>query len=681
MESSMQLPPSRGRREARNEEPEPMQLPPTPSRGRREARNEEPERVEREPTRGDRMFQIGREIGRTPADGAARSDGAVVDLRLIQVATLVLAGWLFVTFCFYWQHQILQPYLKSLLWAAIFSMSFRRFWPLVSGSAEIIVPSILENLKSPVKYCWSFLTRPWNTLYAEYMDSLEAFPSSSACFQLLTYAWVLYVLWWIGAHTLAQQTLTKAMVMMIISWGLGSAVVFPRLAPVIVVAIATTAWLYQLREELFLVQRLLQVNATASLFPSLWGLNGGVGALVSPDVCQIAMGQLALAEEDASTFLSACTAMQEALASYMGYSNESVVEEATEEEEWLWQPSCNATSRENSMCIAGVEVEVTPPFQRLVTTLETALQRLLADRAPETLVLIHQVDAYFGFTAAASSDSPSTQAADFGSVREAAMGSWQELMQLANLSGIAARAPEAGRLAVRVGWDASYSLLMGLYLFATRSFDAFFQVLVFLSATWHLCAVPRGGVSGPMRSLMQGTLGDKGLELHNRVDHAIFAVLSAPLKFALFHSMFTCLLLVCFESPVVCVPTGFAAILSVIAPTSAIFVALAFGAYLWLTGSWLSASIVLTASALVWYFVPDAIYSDIPGAHPFLTGLTVVMGASCLGPVGCVAGPVLLAVPYVVIASMLAPPDDTRGQPGMRRMRSRASRVMTSTFS
>eukprot|EP00449_Zooxanthella_nutricula_P059217 CAMPEP_0198560006 /NCGR_PEP_ID=MMETSP1462-20131121/93286_1 /TAXON_ID=1333877 /ORGANISM="Brandtodinium nutriculum, Strain RCC3387" /LENGTH=83 /DNA_ID=CAMNT_0044290861 /DNA_START=1 /DNA_END=249 /DNA_ORIENTATION=+ len=60
-----------------------------------------------------------------------------------QTASLVLTGWLLVVLCCYWQYRILQPYVRSLLWAAICSTTLRRYWPKFTDLASSCAPSRL----------------------------------------------------------------------------------------------------------------------------------------------------------------------------------------------------------------------------------------------------------------------------------------------------------------------------------------------------------------------------------------------------------------------------------------------------------------------------------------------------------------------------------------------------------
>ncbi|KNC87192.1 hypothetical protein SARC_00719, partial [Sphaeroforma arctica JP610] len=65
-------------------------------------------------------------------------------------------------------------------------------------------------------------------------------------------------------------------------------------------------------------------------------------------------------------------------------------------------------------------------------------------------------------------------------------------------------------------------------------------------------------------------------------------------------------------------------------------------------GSTLSALwLFLMHYGLVW-FVDPAIYGEIPSSHPYVTGMSIVMGLSRWGLQGALIGPVIVCIPVIM---------------------------------
>eukprot|EP00932_Pfiesteria_piscicida_P003995 SRR837773.13899.p2 GENE.SRR837773.13899~~SRR837773.13899.p2 ORF type:complete len:136 (-),score=27.79 SRR837773.13899:98-505(-) len=127
-----------------------------------------------------------------------------------------------------------------------------------------------------------------------------------------------------------------------------------------------------------------------------------------------------------------------------------------------------------------------------------------------------------------------------------------------------------------------------------------------------------------------------------------------------------CFLLVACDSPLVCIPTMFVGVVSLVFPSLATVGPVVYGFVLMaMANNGVAALVVWALTFFVWWHVPTAIYNEIKGSDPFLTGLVAVMGASCLGPIGIILGPLLLVVPVQLLWLMLAT-EGPEGSPGGR---------------
>eukprot|EP00126_Sphaerothecum_destruens_P011700 Sdes_comp20947_c2_seq4m18568 len=67
-----------------------------------------------------------------------------------------------------------------------------------------------------------------------------------------------------------------------------------------------------------------------------------------------------------------------------------------------------------------------------------------------------------------------------------------------------------------------------------------------------------------------------------------------------------------------------------------------------LAGNWINAILLFASHILVVWTVYPAVYSEIPSSHPYITGLSVVMGVYAFDWQGAVFGPILICIPGIV---------------------------------
>lgn len=619
--------------------------------------------------------------------------------KIAQTVTFVLTGWLLIISCVYWQYKILEPYFRALLWAVIVSTALRKFWPamnLIVEASEHVVPVL--GVVSPAdawgQFVAGFMWRPFSRF-------LNGDRHSRVFIGMLGRAWILRLLCLRWQHWMAVLIVVFCAGALLGSWAFslwayrrarialrmpveerpeGGCFTFAatfKLALGILLLALLVASVLQVYYEVLLMYR--QVT---SLLPSgtwsaeaierlkalgLQQLQGdGNSTEADLDICSIVQSHLDMDEN----LQGLCIMAKGWLTSYL--VNSTAAETCAGSANLT---SVNATWGNSTCGENGNREEMNgSPFELLARTIEESFQMLLFKYAPRTFKLYDGVYTYLeGFSAKFGLAGTRTRVAsrypEFNALENPGLSDlWGALMEAAGelkdvaanmsssgISGIAQSAQEVGKFTMTTSWTVTWQMLYGLMSIILFCFDAVFQLIVFSSATFYLY-IAEIGILEHFKLIAENFDQGHGERLYNGLDESLGAVLGAPLKSALFHALFTCLLLVCFGSSFVCIPSGVVAVVSVVFPSLAGLGTLVFGGILFCSGLYWSAGAVIALSLFVWWYVPTAIYEDIQNTHSFLTGLVVVMGASCMGPLGIIIGPFLLVVPYHLINSMTSQP-------------------------
>ena len=135
------------------------------------------------------------------------------------------------------------------------------------------------------------------------------------------------------------------------------------------------------------------------------------------------------------------------------------------------------------------------------------------------------------------------------------------------------------------------------------------------------------------------------------VDSGIRGVFYATFKMIIFYGLYTWFLHSVFEIGIVFLPSLCAAILAAVPIVGAYWASLPGVFQLWLIEDRGAAAFAFFCfHMLPLSFVDGEIYADIKGGgHPYLTGLAIVGGVSCLGFEGAILGPVLLCLIVILM--------------------------------
>jgi len=194
--------------------------------------------------------------------------------------------------------------------------------------------------------------------------------------------------------------------------------------------------------------------------------------------------------------------------------------------------------------------------------------------------------------------------------------------------------------------------------------NSLLNLIVFVTALFYLLS-SSGKVYKPVELIAKmGPVSRGSSRFVGAVDEAVSSVFVASFKMAVFYFMWTWLVHSVFAVKFVYLPSVVAAVLGAVPFLGSYWAALPAVLELWLVHAQpLTAALFFAAQLAPILCVDTAIYSEIKGGHPYLTGLAIAGGIFCMGIEGAIFGPVLLCCLLVAVnvySSLVNTPDEER---------------------